>query len=66
MLDWRDGQNAGTVVGISSVGALAIYFAVWTFGKLRDKLSDVFVRTTSQDLPLAPPLTPEPNRGGIV
>lgn len=61
VLDWRDGANAAIIVAIATAGAFAMYILVWLAAKARDKISVAIIRTTSQDLPLAPPLTPVPD-----
>lgn len=55
ILDWRQGRRAGSIVGISMGGLIAIYIALWVCVICRDKLSTSFVviplaRSTSQDL----------------
>ncbi|GBP88035.1 Protein rolling stone [Eumeta japonica] len=58
VLYWGDGTRAGIVVAAATGGLLVVYVCLWAFARLRNYLSERCIRTTSADLPLAPPLTP--------
>ncbi|KAJ8736154.1 hypothetical protein PYW08_006810 [Mythimna loreyi] len=55
VLDWSQGKRTSIVVAASMAGLVIVYSFVWGVALCRDKLSTLLVRTTSHDLPAAPP-----------
>ncbi|KAJ8735755.1 hypothetical protein PYW07_007375 [Mythimna separata] len=55
VLDWGQGKRTSIVVAASMAGLVIVYAFVWGVALCRDRLSTLLVRTTSHDLPAAPP-----------
>ncbi|KAF9421375.1 hypothetical protein HW555_002590 [Spodoptera exigua] len=55
ILDWSQSKRAGIIVVASMAGLIIVYAFIWAIALCRDKVSTLLVRTTSHDLPPAPP-----------
>ncbi|KAH9641734.1 hypothetical protein HF086_003860 [Spodoptera exigua] len=55
ILDWSQSKRAGIIVVASMAGLIIVYAVIWAIALCRDKVSTLLVRTTSHDLPPAPP-----------
>lgn len=55
ILDWSQSKRSSIIVAASMVGLIIVYAFIWGIALCRDKVSTYLVRTTSHDLPAAPP-----------